>query len=73
MKEKKDQRERDTMRKLIEKFFNGKGSVSRETKETIKLLKSFGVEVSVISKNAKNTDGYMLGKMNDKYSKYRIG
>ncbi|WP_046057513.1 MULTISPECIES: hypothetical protein [unclassified Clostridium] len=61
------------MIKLMERLFSGKGFVSKETKETIKLLKSVGVEVSVINRNSKNTDGYMLGKMNDKYSKYRIG
>ncbi|MDR5588535.1 hypothetical protein [Clostridium aquiflavi] len=61
------------MKKLIERFFNKRYFVSKETKEKIKLLKSVGVEVSVINKNSKDVDGYMLGKMNDKYSKYRIG
>lgn len=56
------------MRKILKSLFSRKKIISKETQETIDLLKQYGVEISIVTEENQFNNEYILGKMSDKYS-----
>ncbi|MDM0859545.1 hypothetical protein ACV3SO_13755 [Clostridium perfringens] len=57
---------------ILKSIFSKKASISNETSSSIELLKTFGVEVSVVKHNRNRKSEYILGKMKDKHSMYTL-
>lgn len=57
---------------ILKSIFSKKASISNETISSIELLKTFGVEVSVVENKRNRKSEYILGKMKDKHSMYTL-
>lgn len=45
-------------------------NIGKDSMSNIELLRRTGIQVSVINQNDQCKEGFLLGKMNDKYSVY---